>query len=284
MEDFLCSRYAVKAIAPVRARADGLDAASGYWLCADPVHLQLQHSQVVLQPDVGCTAAEAVALCAALNAHFRDDGVAFHAPHPQRWYIRAEDPSEAAMTPLRVAAWRDVKAYQPQGGDAMRWQRVANEIQMLLHGHPINQAREVQGLPAINSLWLWGGGHTEALHSAFDAVGGDDALSAAFGRAAGTATVATLSRLAGTAGENGLWVCTAPDDAWRRGDIHAWREAVQSIENDVAQPLLRALRRKEVELVTLEIQTEFATLHFSLRRTGLWKVWRPAHTLAHYAV
>ncbi len=284
VEDLLCNGYAVKAVAPVRAVADGLDAASGYWLCADPVHLQLQHTQVVLQPDVGCTEAEAAMLCATLNAHFCDDGMVFHAPHPQRWYVRTEGSALATMTPLRVAAWRDVKAYQPKGAEAMRWQRIANEIQMLLHGHAVNQAREARRLPAINSLWLWGGGHAEQLQPSFAAVGGDDALSAAFGKAAGISNAATLRELAAIQGENGLWVCTAPGVAWRRGEIHAWREAVQAVERDVVQPALQALQAGWVRAVTLEVPTEAAMLRFALRRARLWKVWRPARTLAHYAV
>ncbi len=283
LEDFLCERFAAKC-APVRARADGLDTASGYWLCADPVHLQLQHSQVVLQPDVGCSAAEAGELCAVLNAHFRDDGMTFHAPHPQRWYIRTEAFSEAAMAPLRVAAWRDVKEYQPQGEDARRWRRLANDIQMLLHGHAVNQTREAQGMPAINSLWLWGGGHASPLHPAFDAVGGDDSLSTAFGLAGGAVVTTTLREMAESQGENGLWVCTAPNAAWQRGDIYVWREAVQAMERDVVQPALKALRAGLVQKVTLEVLTGPAMLRFELGRAGLWKAWRPTRILAHYAV
>ena len=29
---------------------------------------------------------------------------------------------------------------------------------MLLHGHPVNRAREERNQPLINGLWLWGGG------------------------------------------------------------------------------------------------------------------------------
>ena len=29
---------------------------------------------------------------------------------------------------------------------------------MLLHAHPVNEAREARGEPAVNSLWLWGAG------------------------------------------------------------------------------------------------------------------------------
>ncbi len=284
VEDFLCDHFAAESVAPVRAAADGLDVSSGFWLCADPVCLQMQPSQVVLQPDVPCTAEEAAELCATLNAHCSEEGLVFQAPHPQRWYVRCPEPSAVMMTPLRAAAWRDVKACQPQGEDALRWMRIANEIQMLLHGHAVNQVREERGLPAINSLWLWGGGRAGSLHSDFDMVSGDDALSSAYALAARVPVAATLQELARGKGENGLWGCAAPNAAWQRGDVYRWREALQTAEREIALPVLQALQAGHVQTVTLDVLLESATLRFELSRTGLWKVWRPRHTLAHYAV
>jgi hypothetical protein len=44
-----------------------------------------------------------------------------------------------------------------------RW---LNEIQMLLHEHPVNVAREERGEPPLNGIWLWGGGKPPALGAA----------------------------------------------------------------------------------------------------------------------
>lgn len=38
------------------------------------------------------------------------------------------------------------------------WYKLLNEMQMFLHQHPVNQARQQRGLLPINSLWFWGGG------------------------------------------------------------------------------------------------------------------------------
>src|SRR2546430_884920 len=40
----------------------------------------------------------------------------------------------------------------------MRFHALMNEAQMLLHEHPVNAEREARGLPALNSIWFWGGG------------------------------------------------------------------------------------------------------------------------------
>ncbi len=82
-EDFLCESFGVRAFAPVRAAADGLDVGDAYWMCADPVHLELQQSQAILQPEVKCSSEESAALCDALNRHFGGDGITFFAPHPR---------------------------------------------------------------------------------------------------------------------------------------------------------------------------------------------------------
>jgi hypothetical protein len=37
-----------------------------------------------------------------------------------------------------------------------------NDIQVLLHQHPLNAQRRTRGQSLVNSLWLWGGGHLPA--------------------------------------------------------------------------------------------------------------------------
>ena len=37
---------------------------------------------------------------------------------------------------------------------------------MLLHDHPVNEARAARGVPIVNSLWLWGNGGVGSQHSA----------------------------------------------------------------------------------------------------------------------
>jgi len=35
------------------------------------------------------------------------------------------------------------------------WHALMNEIQMLWHDHPVNRAREADGLPVVNAAWPW---------------------------------------------------------------------------------------------------------------------------------
>ncbi|MCZ6665137.1 MAG: hypothetical protein O7B81_07520, partial [Gammaproteobacteria bacterium] len=38
------------------------------------------------------------------------------------------------------------------------YRRLRSEVEMALHDHEVNLRRQSEGLPPINSLWLWGGG------------------------------------------------------------------------------------------------------------------------------
>lgn len=283
LEGWLCSAFGGQAVAPVRAAADGLDVGEGYWLCADPVNLQLQRAQMVLLPDVLPSREEAAVLCAGLSEHFAGKGLRFFAPHPRRWYVQPEAEPHMTTTPLGQAAWRDAKFHQPQGTDALQWQAIVNEAQMLLHDHAVNRARAARGELAINSLWLWGGGHAKRLNKAFDAAGGDSELGAAFAQVSGMARIETLQGMLDGDFDTGLWVCEALGAAHRRGDYHAWREAVQRFEAECAL-LLRALRAGRVQRLTLEALQEEGARRFELTRASAWKLWRTVRPLARYAV
>ena len=52
----------------------------------------------------------------------------------------------------------DIGRALPSGVPARELRRLAAEIEMWMHGSPINLARERAGLPRLSAMWLWGGG------------------------------------------------------------------------------------------------------------------------------
>lgn len=284
VEQVLCSNFAADSVAPVRALADGLDVSEGFWLCADPAHLQLQQSQVVLQPDVECSAEEAAQLCESLNQYFAQDGLTFFAPHAQRWYVCTKEKQDVSMTPLRSAAGRDVKSLLPQGVDARRWKSLANEMQMLLHNHPLNQSRMESGQKVINCLWLWGGGTKPFLQAQVDVIGGDDGLGSSFARAAGVPYASSLTEMLDGQGKWGLWLEASLGAALQRGDLYAWHDAMQRFEDETASLIWQALNKGALQTLRLDVLSASATQRFVLDRAGCWKLWRSTRPLAIYSV
>jgi len=288
LEDHLCGLFGLSCqqdapIAPVSAAFDGLG--GGCWLRADPVHLRLQRDQLVLLPDVGVNAGEAAQLCAALNEHFAGQGMEFFAPHPQRWYVRLDRLPGIETVPLSQAAGRNVRGLLPKGAEEAHWHRVFNEIQMLLFAHPVNEAREVRGELPVNSLWLWGGGANALLQKTYASVSSDEALAGMFAAAAGIpfSNWPEQWRDEGNGGTQ-LLVWTGLRSALRRGDLDAWRAALQEFEAGYAQPLWQALRAGRISQLQVDILGGDRVRNLLLTRADAWAFWRRARPLAQYSM
>lgn len=158
----LCAALGVRPatpVAPLAALGAGIDIGDDYMLCADPVHLVADRDDVVLLQRVDdLSDAAAHALAAALDRHFADDDVRFALARPDAWFAQCRKAPDLVTTPLDAALRSGLFPHLPGGGDAGTWKRWQNEIEMLLHEHPVNVVREVGGLAVANGIWFWGGG------------------------------------------------------------------------------------------------------------------------------
>ncbi|MGA9666516.1 MAG: hypothetical protein WBQ69_08735 [Gallionella sp.] len=287
LEALLCDCFDVAyrgdaPIASISASFDGL--AAGCWMRADPVNLSLQRDRLLLA-GVQAGIEEAAVLCASLNAHFDGQGMEFFAPHPQRWYLRLDTLPRIKTTPLSEVIGGDVRSFLPTGEDAMRWHQLFNGIQMLLHAHPLNEAREARGELPINSLWLWGaGGQLEPLRKIYDFAGSDDVLAEMFAAAADIPFAAMPAKWNedSVAGRQ-LLVWTGLRSALQQGDLSAWQSALQDFENGYAQPLWAALRSGKIALVQLDIPGTQSVRSVQLRRADVWAFWRRSRRLHEYS-
>ena len=165
-ESLLCSLFGITEqagtpIAALRALADGLEPTQDrHWLCADPIHLypDLDHLILFDCSQFELSADEASKYIAELNTLFRDDDITFHAPAPTRWYASMAVKPDIRLSTLSLVRGRNILQYLPEGGDAKRYRRYLNEIQMQLTACPLNEQREQRGDLPINSVWLWGQG------------------------------------------------------------------------------------------------------------------------------
>jgi len=165
LEAVICIQHGLAArpdypIAPIAAQADGLTAGDAYWLRADPVHLLLQRDSFSLSEPAPLLVAHdhAEVLIAALNRHFGQDGMTFFIGRSGAWYVCLNKIPEIQTTLPSAALDRNIYQFMPQGADASAWVSYLNEIQMLLHDHPVNIQRESGHQAAINSVWFSGGG------------------------------------------------------------------------------------------------------------------------------
>ncbi len=276
-------------VAPFAALGDGLAPGSSYWLCADPVHLQLHRDSFVMGSVAEAMDTEhAAAFIESLNQHFADDGMSFVAPHAGRWYLKLAQRPAISTTPLHEVIGRNIHHLLPAGNDALVWHRRLNEIQMLLHGHPVNIDLEQQGRMPFNSLWLWGGGVLpEPAGGGSLAVMADDAftrgLSLAMGGKAHPLPFSTEDWLAaGLEGQSTLIVVDHLQAASLQEAPEKWGEALRRQERHWFSPLLQGLREGKIGRLELHLAGMHSVRTYHLTRQSLLKFWRRPRQLGAY--
>ena len=271
LADALCSAFGFHPRGPIAfatAGYDGLNADSGYWLRADPVHLQVGMRGLTLldAERVGLVQSESASLAASLRPLFEEAGWQLFAPVPSRWYGHPAQTLEMRTTPLDQVTTRHVHSAMPAGPDAARAMRLVNDAQILLHDHPVNQAREHQGLAAINSLWLWGGGEKAKARRRFDLVLAGQVEALALARVSGSPHISC------PAGLHDLPHAASVLLLLPEFPPHATAAEASRLDAAWFTPLLQHLRRGHIRRVVLTLcEPEGGSVQLGMG--DAWKLW-----------
>jgi hypothetical protein len=291
LEQWLAQAFDVDAPLPagvLTALGDGAEPGERRWARADPVHLRLMRDHLILVPSAAfsISRAEADSFCEVLNRHFSGT-LTLHPLRPERWCATLDEEWDiTAPAPLDMAG-RDVNTGLSRGTNAGRLQAIANEAQMLLHAHPLNEAREARGEPTVNSVWLWGSGSAprvpaEQWHTVF----ADEPIALGLARLAGArqrALPATADALLERAPEDGRHLVVldslrAPSALSHSAEYH---ERLQALERQWFAPLLAALRAGRIGMVSVHIPETGAS--FETIRGDLRRFWRRPKAIGRYA-
>jgi hypothetical protein len=235
----------------------------GFWVRADPVHYRLLRDRVAIAPAAPLDARTADALVATLNRHFAG-APAFRAVSPEAWVMSgAPAPLDAPSTAEVLG--RDFAEVLPGGP----WPTLLNEIQMALHEHPSQD-----GSPAgVNGVWLWGpGALPDRVSPPWRSLVADDPLALGLARA-GAIEHGTLPHGAAD------WLRALPGEGRHAALLGG---LAPSMEADWFAPLLEALRRDRIGMLTLRVPEAGLTAEASrldLRR--FWRRPRPLEAHAH---
>lgn len=129
-----------------------------------PCHWQIGLDQVQVLPpaELALTAEESQALLASVQPLLTEDGVQLRPERPDAWLATGERLHGLCMPSIQRAAGQVLaRSALQRSRDAAQsaWlQRLLGELQMLLHEHPVNQAREAAGLWPVNAIWIDGAG------------------------------------------------------------------------------------------------------------------------------
>jgi hypothetical protein len=290
---WLCGRFGVEKqadwpVAPLALAGDGGNPGTGYWIRADPVHLRMHNDGLILLAPETLEIAEDELreLTGALNRQFDAEGFVFHAPHPRRWYVKMPQAPKAPKIhtiTLKQAIGRDVTRLLPEGEERLRWHRIFNEVQMLLHAHPVNMAREERGAMVVNSVWFWGGGTLPATSSPFDAIQSDDPLAMGLAKTAGIMPAPLPADSGLAAGNNLLVDIRDAEREFIRGNVASWQAALEKLETRWFVPVLDGLRVGRIGRAVVATVTGGRRHEWSVTRGALWRIWRRPRPLAYHA-
>ena len=134
----------------------------GTWIAAaDPVYMEPRLDRLflhVLGPE-DISRSEMRRLFDGLQETLGTDGALGFARLGSFGYVRATQPIVTAAIPPALVDGRNPDQSLPSSDTAADTLKLISEIEMTLHGHPVNAERMACGQPPVNSLWIWGGGY-----------------------------------------------------------------------------------------------------------------------------
>lgn len=290
-ETVLCGQFGLHdpaeslPVAAITRLADTGERNAACWLRADPVHLRADQDRLILFDDqaLHIQPEEAGALLARLeNLYGNEADWHLEAPVANRWYLRCERAAGLRTTPLSQVIGHPVGPHLPRGANATHWHTLLNEIQMLVHEADVNLVREAQGRPTINSVWFWGAGRLPQVPATgWRGVWSDDPLATGLASLTGVAHCAAPASAA-------QWLMEAEPGAHlvaldnlktavSYGDVEAWVERVQHLEEAWLAPLAQALGRGRLRELEIQPCNGYC---YRLGRGGVWRLWRRSRPLA----
>jgi hypothetical protein len=262
----LQQEYATEGLAALRMWGQTGDRPTVWIAAADPVYLEprLDHLCLHALPHDSLSAGDLGALFDFLQEKLAGHERYGFARIGAYGYVRASKPMPTSTLPASVIDHELPNEYMPVDVSGS-YHSLRGEVEMALHEHEVNQQRQVEGLPPVNSLWIWGGGFAPEKE-----------------------TLPQPPLFADEPILRGHWLSKSGVVAPWPGSIKACLEA--AVAGFVAQPspvaadlaesclqeLLQALKSERLSQVTLLLGDRTVLV---LERAHTWKFWRRSNDL-----
>lgn len=269
-------------------RGFGLAPAEGHWFIVHPVHIQLARNHLVLADlrRLRLDEADSRALFELAKPYF-DELVWGDA---QTWFMRADAWQGLDTASPDAAMGNNLADWMPAGPTALAFKKLQNEIQMLWHEHPVNEARQARSLAPVNSFWMWGGGpggqapagqaaRIPGQLAVAGGAAGHGPAGAGVGAMGGNLPPSWLAALAtpgakAAPGEDGTIVLPQLIPMGAGNDWGAWLGAIQQLEAEWFAPLLAGLRDGRLNELTLILTGRDSWTEIKTGKAALRKFWR----------
>ena len=162
-EKFLLGKQ--NASAPLELQSHGVTVGPNTSIARiEPIHIHAARDHLVLTSTqiLDIKASEADALFESVKDIFAEMSAITHRSKPHKWFIESSALQTLSTVSTAQAEGRNIDHWMPsdtsQEGVARQWRKWQNEIQMIWFNHPVNEARQAEGMLSINSVWISGNG------------------------------------------------------------------------------------------------------------------------------
>ncbi|MGB4345289.1 MAG: hypothetical protein WBJ21_02715 [Burkholderiaceae bacterium] len=226
----------------------------GLWFIVQPASLHIARDHLVLTDlrQLELSDTESRSLFDAALPYFTESGFTLCYGCASHWFMRADTWQGMQCSTPDAACGHNIDIWLPTGEKERDWRRLHNELQMLWHTHPVNDAREARGARRINAAWLWGQSATEAE-----------------AQQTGLQTLAALS-LQAPATSALIPELIAPALA---GDWSQWLQAFAQAEQEQLAPALQLLSDGKLDTITLVLTDSQRLMQWHISRNALRKFW-----------
>lgn len=262
-------------------RGHGQAPADGHWFIVQPIHVQMARTHLTLADPRRLRLADADSrtLFELARPYFEESGKQLVYGDSDTWFMRADDWSELQTASPDTVTSMNLSDWIPEGPNAIAFRKLQNEIQMLWHEHPVNEARQARGLTPVNSFWAWAGARAPAPSSRATLATADTPAWLSV-LASSSLREATLAQLLTHSGDKGERIAVLGDliESGSAGEWSDWLMRMQRLEQDWFAPLLAALQDGRVAQVRLVLSHRSKLAEFTSTKNAQRKFWRK-HTL-----
>jgi hypothetical protein len=254
----------------------GLRTQEGHWFVMQPANLHIARDHLVLTDcrDLQLTESESRELFALAKPLLTETGMTLEYGHPNLWLLRADQWQTLRTCTPDVVCGHNIDVWLPRGEGEREWRKIQNELQMLWHTSAINEKREAEGKPRINTVWLWGGASHRQTASAGCALLVDSLLQQ--NQPQHLRTKKSFADFQ-TANQDQAETQTVLLDQLIPSALHAdwasWLSAYAELDQTWFAPLATSLREGRIKKVSLFLSDTDRLQHWQISSLSMRKFW-----------
>ena len=263
-------------------------------LCADPVHLKADTSDLYLNPGdyIRLDEVERQEMVVLMNSHLSEVGWEFSFTAAGGGVIKLNKELKVCTTPQSAVSGKGITQFLPEGEDARELYQLMNEMQMILHHAEFNKVRVANGQLPVNAVWIWGEGSLPQLQNqVYAKVTGSGEIERALcdltnivfvdhlTNTGDTPNIKDLLCMNNSQHEAQLLILRNLNLSIQADDYYSWSEIMKILDNSIFTALKQQLQQGKVSKLRILTEDGYS---FNFKKIGRLNFWQRPRPLSSY--